>query len=200
MTLRLKILLAMLFGVLSIACSSSNNKAGAGEEVTFDDGYKVNESNEIVIDDSAFADKGVSISKTKESSEQGTRIATDQSQITTQNDGHGNITETRKFPSSARIRMLMIRSTPDGTKQVFVYGQDAMVKELPPELHAKALTASADEIADSVKMYGGKIIKLRPFAQSTPLRPIQSSQFPVRNRTAQIVRQETEEVAAPLGN
>ncbi len=182
---RIAVFTVLILTLLSIGCSSVSEARSSGDEVKIDDGYKVNDSNEIVLDDSAFADKNISISKTTESSDEGTRIAGDKSEISTLKDGHGSVTETRKFLPSERIKMLIVRRAPDGTTQVFVYGQNGMVKQLPAEMHPQALTASADEIANKLGMYGSAPIKLRPLnTKQTTLRPMKSSEFSLNNPNA----------------
>ncbi len=171
--------------MLAVGCSTSVETADTGNDVKIDDGYKVNESNEIVLDDSAFADKTISVSTTRPSSDEGVRIADDKSEISTLKDGHGSVTETRKFLPSDRLKMLIVRHAADGQTQVFVYGQNGMVKQLPADMHPQALTASADEIANKLGMYASAPIKLRPL-NSKPLRPMKSSEFTVPNRAARV--------------
>ena len=152
-----------IVSLVGFGCSSAQESAG--EELKLDDGYKVNESNEIMIDDSAFNDKNIPVSTLGERLPESTRTVADNSKVTSMNDGHGNVTETRMFPATARLKMIIVRTSTDGSRQVFVYGQDAQVKQLPPEWHDRALTASSDQIADELKMYGGPITKLRQIGQ-----------------------------------
>ncbi len=175
----------LAISMLAVGCSTSVESADSGSQVKIDDGYKVNDSNEIALDDSAFADKTISVSTTTPSSDEGVRIAGDKSEISTLKDGHGNVTETRKFLPSERIKMLILRRAADGKTQVFVYGQSGMVKQLPAEMHPQALTASADEIANKLGMYGSAPIKLRQMNSTrTTLRPKRSSDFPLNDRAA----------------
>ncbi len=48
---------------------------------------------------------------------------------------------------------IVLRSTADGERNVLVYGQNGYVKELDESMLDRAMTATADEIADSVDIY-----------------------------------------------
>lgn len=175
----------LVLSMLAVGCSRSVETADTGNDVKIDDGYRVNDSNELVLDDSAFAGKTISVPTTRPSSDEGVRIAEDESEISTLKDGYGSVTETRKFLPSERLKMLIVRHAADGQTQVFVYGQNGMVKQLPPEMHPQALTASAEEIANELGMYASAPIRLRPM-NSKRLRPMKSSEFTVPNRAARV--------------
>jgi hypothetical protein len=78
-----------------------------------------------------------------------TATASDGSKITTVFDRYGNKSETRYFNSNPRLHFIILRTTGEGYREVFVYGQDGTVRQLPENMLDKVTTASADEIANS---------------------------------------------------
>ncbi len=78
-----------------------------------------------------------------------TSIAADGSKITTVFDRYGNKSETRYFNSHPRLSFVILRTNSEGYRQVFVYGQNGDVRQLPENMLDKVTTASADEIANS---------------------------------------------------
>ncbi len=86
--------------------------------------------------------------------------ASDGSKITTVFDRYGNKSETRYFNSHPRLRFVMLKTTSEGFREVFVYGQNGAVRQLPENMLDKVTTASADEIANSAGI--PVIIERRP--------------------------------------
>jgi hypothetical protein len=78
-----------------------------------------------------------------------TATASDGSKITTVFDRYGNKSETRYFDSNSRLHFIILKTTSEGYREVFVYGRDGTVKQLPEHMLDKVTTASADEIANS---------------------------------------------------
>lgn len=191
--------LLIVFLFLLTSCSSSNNESSS-EEVVFDDGYKTAKNGEVIIDDSSFEGKEAAMtdSSVRTGSRDVTQIAGDGSQIEIMYDNLGNKTETRKFNNSL-LKFVLLRTAADGSRQVFVYGQNGMVNSLPENMLDKVLTAPSNELANAAGIFEG--IKEQPsFTQNnqlpsvTTLKPLPSSQFPIRNQQVeQTPPQETEE-------
>jgi hypothetical protein len=85
----------------------------------------------------------------REGARETTSIAADNSKITTVFDRYGNKIETRYFNSHPLLSLVTLRTTSEGYRQVFVYGQNGDVRQLPENMLDKVTTASADEIANS---------------------------------------------------
>lgn len=194
--------LAIILLFLLTSCSSSDtkeNSSAQGEEVVFDDGYKTAADGEIVIDDEDFEGKKEAIETDGKSSQEITRIAQDGSKLEVMYDGYGNKTETRSFYNNPLLKLILLRTAADGSRQVFVYGQNGMVNSLPDNMLDKVLTAPSNELANAAGIFEG--IKEQPsFTQNnqpptvTTLKPLPSSQFPIRNQQVeQTPPQETEE-------
>ena len=84
-----------------------------------------------------------------EAARETTATASDGSKITTVFDRYGNKSETRYFNSHPRLRFVILNTTGEGYREVFVYGQNGTVNQLPENMLDKITTASADEIANS---------------------------------------------------
>ena len=81
------------------------------------------------------------------------RILSDGSNIGVMRDGYGNTTTTRSFDGHKLIRMVMVRENAKGAQRVFVYGKNGSIKNIPNKFFDRVLTASADEIASTAKIY-----------------------------------------------
>lgn len=183
------------------SCSNSDNaesSSAQSDEVVFDDGYKTTVEGEIVIDDESFEGKEKAIETDGKSSQEITRIAQDGSKLEVMYDGFGNKTETRYFYNNQLLRQILLRTRADGSRQVFVYGQNGTVESLPDNMLDKVLTAPASELANAAGIFEG--LKEPAFTQSsqtlsvTALKPLPSSQFPIRNQqVVQALTPETEE-------
>ncbi len=189
-------LLAVILVSLLTSCMSSCSKDNGSEnteEVVFDDGIKAAAENEIIITDNDLKDDTAVLTSGK-SAGQITKIAADGSQINTMFDRYGNKTETRYFNYNLRLKFILLRTSGDGQKQVFIYGQNGEVKSLPENMLDKVLTAPANEIAAAAG-----INEIRT-SQSTvnltmnkPLTPLPGSAFPVRTPQPPAAPSETPE-------
>lgn len=183
MKLKLFFLLTAIF-ILSSACVSGNAASENESEVVFNDGYKASAETggEIVIDDRALQTVNGQILTTTESSEEIVQTLEDNSQVTVRYDGYGNKTETRNFTNHPRVTTLLIRTGANGEKQIYVYGYGKDVKSLPGEMTDRALSASADEIANAAGLYETRSNEeLTNFRKSSkPLQPLPSSNFPIQ--------------------
>jgi hypothetical protein len=136
------------------ACSSLNKDESANaEEVVFDDGYKTSAENEIIFDDNDLGGQIRTVSTSGRNSQEIITITSDNSKISTTIDVYGNKTDTRTFNYNPRLAFILLRTSADGKRQVFVYGQNGEVKGLPENILDKVLTAPADEIANSAGIY-----------------------------------------------
>lgn len=162
------------------ACSSSRAASENRIEVIFDDGYKTD--GEVVFDDRYLNTDNPQTSTTTESPQETTEIGDDNSEITTRYDSHGNKTETRYFGNHSRVSFVVIQTSADGQKQVYVYGYGKEVKTLQGDISDRALTAPGDEIANAAGLYQTRSEKeIKNFMKkSQPLQALPSSDFPIQ--------------------
>jgi hypothetical protein len=197
-------LLAIVFVSLLVSCSKiSQSKSN---EVVIDDVQSKTAKGEIVIDDTAFDDEESS-STSKTGWQKATKIIkSDQSQIETSYDGFGNKTETRCFNNHLRVRCIMLRTSVEGQKQVFVYAQSGEVKKsLPADMIDKITTASADEIANSAginQTYQRSSVIARNIqsTNSAPLRQLPGYNSPVQNPQVERIPAPETEPTVDSGN
>jgi major membrane immunogen (membrane-anchored lipoprotein) len=174
---------------LLTSCSSfeSSGSSAAQEEVVFDDAHKPSTDNEIIIDDKTFQSKEITTADRRQSSPAVTQTAKDGSQISVMYDNFGNKTETRTFNNTV-LKFVILRTSADGSRQTFVYGQNGDVKSLPENMLDKVMTAPLNELASSAGIYE-PVRETRSFAQNTlslnntALTPLPSSQFPIPEPT-----------------
>jgi len=182
--------LAIILLSLVISCSSCKQGETASAkngEVIFDDGYKAATGGEVIFDDKSLEGNEGAIVTSGKSSREITQIAKDGSQINVSYDGFGNKSETRTFDNNPLLKLVLLRTGVDGSKQVFVYGRSGEVKNLPENMFDRILTASANELASSAGI--SEVYREQPsYVQNTQqpnittLPPLPSSQFPVRNQ------------------
>ena len=100
------------------------------------------------------------------------KILADDSQIQTTYDGFGNKTEIRVFSKHPRLKLLMLRTSVNGERQIYVHGQNGEVEGLPENMLDKAISISADEIANSAGITETRRENTRPsFAQTNKVNP-----------------------------
>ncbi len=196
-------LLAVVFVSLLTSCANSGkneDKSASASEVIFDDGYKTTPKNEIIIADDDFKAKEAGL-RAGETFEETTVTAPDGSKITTVFDRSGNKIETRTFNLSSSLTRVILRTSPAGEKQVFVYGQDGETKPLLGERVDMVLTASPDEIAKTVGIYGSGRATTFSIQNSQPLKPLPSSAFPVvKSQTANNPVQSSQTAEQPVAS
>lgn len=196
-------LLVIIFVSLWTSCANSSineDKSANAEEVTFDDGYKTTAENEIVIEDKDFEGKEDAITLAGKSFQEITKIASDNSKISTMFDRYGNKTETRYFNYDTRLSFILLRTSADGKKQVFVYGQNGEVKNLPENMLDKVLTAPANDLANAAGIYEVRRETQTPMIVKSSqtnklLTPLPGSSFPVQIPKAETVPPVTTEDA-----
>lgn len=103
--------------------------------------------------DESVLGTGDSVEVQSEAHTAGSRTLGDLSTVTTMIDGMGNRTETRVFRSHPRVRMVTVKTSPDGTVRATVNGNNGGVEMLYGREAAEALTMTADQLANSVEMY-----------------------------------------------
>ena len=170
------------FSAFSLACGSSQAAFENRAEIVFDDGYKNKSDSVVVIDDRNLNSKIPQVSTTAQNSGEMSSTLEDLSEITTKYDRYGNKIETRYFKNHPRLDFVLIETTPDSRKQIYVYGRGTDVKSLPVEMTDRALTASSDEIANAAGLYEtGSATEIKNFRKpSKPVQPLPSSSFPLR--------------------
>ena len=201
MTFKIQLLFLVLSLTLISACTISEASSESRQELVIDDQSQQENPNEITITEDDVKRQVLQNLSTGTNSPEQTIIADDKSKITTTFDGYGNKTETRCFVNHPRLDCVAVMTSANGKKQTLVYPVGSGAKNLPENSAVKALTASADELANLVGVsetrddiakkpvspYGGK-------DDSTNLRPLPSSAFPVLPK--QIPQTPVEETAA----
>lgn len=160
------------------------------DEIVFDDKPKTAAKGEVVIDDKSFEGEPETNSASEADSREAIKVVNAQSQTDTSFDGFGNKTDARCFEHHPRLQCVLLRTAADGKQQTFVYGQNGQIKHLPENMTAKALTASADEIANAAGIYQtyrqpAPVEQNFQTINAVPLQPLPSYNFPVRNRQAE---------------
>lgn len=170
---------------LLTSCSKNEGDTKNKEEVVLNDGYK---SNEITIEEGEISETDGTVPVPGEDSGEITKVLDDNSKISILTDRYGNKVETRTFNLDPRLSLIVSRTSADGKKQVFIYGQNGEVKSVPENMWNKLLTAPADEIATAAGIYATRQQSFPTFAQNQPaqsappLQPLPSSNFPVQTR------------------
>jgi hypothetical protein len=186
MTIKIYLLVIVVFSVLMSACAIGEASSGGRQEVVLEDGSGRQNKNEVVITDADVNEKDLAaISGEKKAREQ-TVTAGDKSKITTIVDTYGNKTETRCFVNHPRLDCVVVTTSAKGKKQTLVYPVGNGAKNLPESDAEKALTASADELANLAGVQETRTdIARKPVSpygrkkDSSALRPLPSSEFPV---------------------
>ena len=136
------------------------------------------------------------------------KTALDGSKITTTYDSFGNKTEVRVFNGHSRLKLLMLRTSVTGQKEVYVYGHNGEVESLPENMLDKATTVSADEIASRAGITQTKPEKTQPSYsqtnQSQFIPPIQTApldQSSIQNQSNEaVISEEETETNSPDSN
>jgi hypothetical protein len=140
-------ILIIAAALFAVSCSSAKNGQAQQPEVTLDDGYKTTDNDELLIEDKDLKPVGETVVTSKKSSEQTNIVAFDGSKISVMTDGFGNKSETRYFDDDPKLQMVLVRTAANGQKEVFVYGQNGEVKDLPQNMVGGVMNSSADQIA-----------------------------------------------------
>lgn len=137
---------------------------------------------EVYINDADLKKGSQTILTVQETTQQPKRRLADRSEIETLTDGFGNKTESRYFENHPRLRLVVLRTTADGRREVTVYGNGGDTK-IVPELNDTALTASDEEIANAAKLTQSgppaqPLFVKRSKSAPNPVAPLPSSAFP----------------------
>jgi len=197
MSIKLILFLNIFLLICGTACSTTNES-----DVVFvsDEEVSGSDSNEVVISDSLDFQGNSPGSKLNGLAQTQTTRAKDNSEITVMIDDLGNKSEMRVFSNHPRLASILVRTAVDGRKETFAYDHTGKVKSLPSNIFERAMTASADEIANSAGIYS-TITETPAFVQNTkkpdtmPLQPMPSSQFPIQNQ--RVEQTLTEEIESP---
>ncbi len=185
MNLKIYLLLALLGAVLTSSCNTTNGALTGSDD-----------TKAVVIEDNDFdkpaADKGGDVTPfdsdlnvgdenlvEDKKREEGNKKASDNSTISTMYDGMGNKTEVREFLSDALVQRVLIRTSTDGTTQLFVYAQNGQVKRIDGKSAGNMLNASASEIARAAQIYESResFERKRDERKEARVREIQEAQM-----------------------
>jgi hypothetical protein len=113
--------------------------------IVFFDRENVQIQSEVTIDD---AIKGAGFSVIGDGTRRDmTRRLDDASEIKTTYDAFGNKTEVRIFFNNPRLRQIVLRTSVDGQRQVYIYGPNGEVEAVPSARLDEVLNAPANEVA-----------------------------------------------------
>lgn len=196
MNIKFYILIILVF---SVACSSEKAKSGdQNAEVVIEDGYKTTDENELVIEDKDLKHIQDAVVTAKENSAPNNTVAFDGSKISVMLDGYGNKSETRYFDNHPRVQMILLRTAANGDKQLFVYGQNGVVRDLPPDLANRAMALSADELAQAANITESKreqtisqsFSGVTPQATTVTMQSLPNTQMQAQNQTTEAVAEQ----------
>ncbi len=143
------IFLSIIFGALQLACSdSTRNAPNQPRDIVFDDRLKITRNQQT----GEYQTASLEIRNDKEL-KNSSKTLNDNSTLNTMFDGAGNKTETRFFDNHPLIKNVILRTSARGEKQIYIYAQNGDVKTSPEYLVEKALTASANELADAAGIF-----------------------------------------------
>ncbi|MGC2235491.1 MAG: hypothetical protein WA584_04990 [Pyrinomonadaceae bacterium] len=150
----------------------------------------------FVIDEKISADKQQILLTSDEAKQETTRLTEDGSEIKTTYDAYGNKTEVRIFHENPRLKQLLIRTSADGQRHVYVYGQNGEVESLPDKMLEKAMSAPANEIADVAGIFKTKQEKTLPTPMPSVQMPVQQTVAP--NQVQMPAAENAEENKTPV--
>jgi hypothetical protein len=118
----------------------------------------------------------------------------DNSEITVMYDGFGNKLEKRYFKGHPRLNSVLIRTAADGRREILVYGQNGERKSVEGDLVDRLMSAPADEIANTAKIYETRpVIRKQPTMTNQQTKPETQALPPVAppEQPAEIQQTET---------
>lgn len=169
-----------MFVVSFSACTNIQASNEERETVIFSDDKGIKD--EVVITENDIKDVNRQIADVEQNLQDTVTRGADDSEIVTMYDSLGNKTETRRFKGHPRLRFLILKTSTDGQRQVFVYGYSEDVKTLTGEIANNVLATPGDEIANAAGLYENRSYKettnfMKP---AKPLQPLPSSSFPIQ--------------------
>lgn len=162
--LKIKILIfvyALVFFVISFSgCSKAGGQPQEKENVFLED----ENNGEIIIGENSVSDAEQMQTITEQVSRQ-EKDKTDSggTQVSTMYDGYGNKTERRFFYQHPFIEAVVLRTANNGQKEVLLFGHNGEVKSVPQNMIERAMTASADELAQATGILQGRKPKVLSF-------------------------------------
>lgn len=156
---------AIFFAALFASCAEEKQKEDTSakkNEVVFKDKYTTTKDGEIIIDGTDSEGIIAPIITSQKSLKELPKTALDGSQISTMFDAFGNKTEIRTFTNNLLVQSVIARTFADGRRQIFVYGQNGEVRNLPEYLYNRVSTASGNFLANSAGIFTGRKISVLP--------------------------------------
>jgi len=156
---------AIFFVVFFASCAGekhSEDNFSKKNEVVFRDKYTTTKDGEIIIDGTDSEGIIAPIITSQKSLKELPKTALDGSQINTMYDAFGNKTEIRTFTNNLLVQSVIARTSADGRRQIFVYGQNGEVRNLPENLYNRVSTASGNFLANSAGIFTGRKISVLP--------------------------------------
>ena len=154
--------LLILIAIFSLSFSTACNLTKTYEDTLDMPDVKVDKGtsgNEVVFNDSVIEKKTEQKATFGESKKGVNQTTQDGSQITTMDDGHGNLIQTRYFGNHPNLKMMTVKTFADGHQEIIVFGHNGERKRVQPEMIQQSLTASGTDIAN---VAGIKSTKLEP--------------------------------------
>lgn len=162
--LSLFIILVVSFLFLSAACSKSDEQLSERESVFLDDGNGNQNGGEVAIDDTSVRDAETQSAIERNGYQESDKTESDGTKISTMYDGFGNKTERRFFRQHPLIEAMVLRTSSNGQKEILLFGHNGEVKSVPQNMIERAMTASADELAQAAGISQGSKPKALSFA------------------------------------
>jgi len=150
---------ALIFAVLFVSCADekqTEDTSAKKNEVVFKDKYATTKDGEIIIDGTDSEGITAPIITSQKSLKELPKTALDGSQISTMYDAFGNKTEIRTFTNNLLVQSVIVRTFSDGRCQIFVYGQNGEVRNLPENLYNRVSTASGNFLANAAGIFTGR--------------------------------------------
>jgi len=147
MNFRLSTLLFIIPLICFAACA---RKEKAMVDLPVDEKVIEVKHDEVTLDDT----ESQAVMTTQPASQTAPQKMSDNSEITVMYDGFGNKLEKRYFKGHPRLNSVLVRTAADGRREILVYGQNGEKTTIEGDLAERLMTASADEIANTTKIYG----------------------------------------------
>lgn len=154
--------LFLMLGFVS-SCADKSADSKRREVAINDNNYRTDKNGALLIDDRDLDRSPQQIATNFQNKQEIPKTGGDSSQISTMIDGFGNKIEKRIFYNHPLLRQILLRTSSDGRKSVFVYGQNGDVNPLPDEMQEKAMIASAAELAGAAGILTGRDENDLPF-------------------------------------
>lgn len=184
-----------IIGIFSAGYVYKNTEYFSDEIIITDADFREAESKEITITDEDFTDYKEIVKTAKASRQEAVKVLRDKSEVFVSYDGYGNKSITRFFNNDSLLNKIMLRIAADGRTQIFVYGQNGKIKNLPDNMVNKILNSSAAELANSAQIYETREDRNRRAEEiarrkQEELKPLPSNEFPVDRQNVEFPKME----------